>query len=131
MKTIKVLMLVVISSCAGLSEEKKEEGGLVKVEQAEKHLADGIQVLDVRTLEEWNEGYIKGAKRATVTEDGFVEKAKEAVDPTKPVLVYCRSGGRSAKAVAELQKAGFSQIYELKGGVLAWEEAKKPLVVPE
>lgn len=115
----------------GFSEEAPVKGGLVKIEQAEKKLAEGIQLLDVRTLEEWNEGYIKGAKRATVTEEGFLEQAKKVIDPTKPVLVYCRSGKRSAQAVSQLREAGFSEVHDIAGGILAWEAAGKPLVVDE
>jgi phage shock protein E len=113
----------------GFSEIAPAKGGLVKIEQAEKQIAEGVQLLDVRTLEEWNEGYIKGAKRATVTEEGFLERAKAQVDPTKPLLVYCRSGKRSAQAVAQLREAGFSEVHDIAGGILAWEAAGKPLVV--
>jgi len=106
-------------------EAAKEK--LVTVEQAEQKLADGMPLLDARTREEWDEGRLKGAVLVPVTEDGFVEKAKAALDPAKPVLVYCRSGGRSVKAVKELRDAGFTRVYELKGGILAWEAAGKPV----
>jgi rhodanese-related sulfurtransferase len=61
-------------------------------------------------------------------EAGLVDRAKVAADPKKPVLVYCRSGGRSAKAAQELRAAGFSQVLELEGGVIAWQKSGKPLV---
>lgn len=99
----------------------------VKIEQAEKRLADSVQLLDVRTKEEWNEGHLKGATLATVTEDGFLDKAKAALDPKKPVLVYCKSGGRSAKAAKQLREAGFT-VYDLAGGITAWQKAGKPVV---
>jgi phage shock protein E len=129
MKTTFILLASFMMMGAGFSETAPAKGGLVKIEQAEKQIAEGIQLLDVRTLEEWNEGYIKGAKRATVTEEGFLERAKAQLDPTKPLLVYCRSGKRSAQAVAQLREAGFSEVHDIAGGILAWEAAGKPLVV--
>lgn len=98
----------------------------VKIEQAEKQLADGAQLLDVRTKEEWDEGHLKGAKLVTVTEDGFLEKAKAALDPKKAVVVYCRSGRRSAMAAQQLRAAGFT-VYDLDGGITAWQAAGKPV----
>ena len=99
----------------------------VKVEQAEKHLASGAQLLDVRTKEEWDEGHLKGATLVTVTEEGFLAKAKAALDPKKAVVVYCRSGGRSATATEQLRTAGFT-VYDLDGGITAWKAAGKPVV---
>lgn len=99
----------------------------VTIEQAEKNISDGAQLLDVRTKEEWNEGYLKGAILVTVTEEGFIEKAKAKLDPEKPVVVYCRSGGRSAKATEQLRAAGFT-VHDMKGGITAWKAAGKPVV---
>ena len=99
----------------------------VKIEQAEKHLADGAQLLDVRTKEEWDEGHLKGATLVTVTEDGFLDKAKAALDPKKAVVVYCKSGGRSAMAAQQLRAAGFT-VYDLDGGITAWKAGGKPVV---
>jgi rhodanese-related sulfurtransferase len=61
------------------------------------------------------------------TAEGFVEKAKAALDPKKPVLVYCRSGGRSAKAVKALREAGFTTVHDMDGGIIAWQKAGKPV----
>lgn len=98
----------------------------VKIEQAEKKIAGGAQLLDVRTKEEWDEGHLKGAKLVTVTEEGFLEKAKAVLDQKKPVLVYCRSGKRSAMAVEQLRAAGFT-VDDIEGGITAWKAAGKPV----
>lgn len=87
-------------------------------------------VLDVRTPEEFAEGHLPGAVLVTVGEKDFADKVKKVVAVDQPVLVYCKSGKRSAAAVAALKAAGFSQIHELKGGVTAWSEAKEELVKP-
>ncbi len=99
----------------------------VKVEQAEKQIASGVQLVDVRTKEEWDEGHIKGAALASVKGEGFIEKAKSILDPKKEVLVYCRSGNRSAVAAKQLREAGFT-VTELEGGMNAWSSAGKPVV---
>ncbi len=98
----------------------------VKIEQAEKKLAEGAQLLDVRTKEEWDEGHLKGAKLVTVTEEGFLEKAKAVLDAKKPVVVYCRSGKRSAMATEQLRAAGFT-VDDIEGGITAWKAAGKPV----
>lgn len=110
--------------------EEKATPAPVKTEQAAKDIAAGVQILDVRTPEEWSEGYIKGAKLVTYPAEDFTEKATKALDPEKPVLVYCRSGGRSAKAAKLLLDAGFKDVRDLAGGITAWEEAGKPVVKP-
>jgi len=99
----------------------------IRIEQVEKQLADGAQLLDVRTKEEWDEGHLKGAKLVTVTEDGFLEKAKATLDPKKNVVVYCRTGRRSAVAVKQLREAGFT-VHDLDGGITAWQAAGKAVV---
>ncbi|WP_035609381.1 rhodanese-like domain-containing protein [Haloferula sp. BvORR071] len=110
------------------TKEAPSKDGPVKVEEAAKEIDSGIQLLDVRTAEEWETGFLKGATRVSFGEPDLVGRAKAAVDPAKPVLVYCRSGARSAKAAQELRSAGFAHVLELDGGVIAWEKAGKPLV---
>lgn len=123
------LLASVLASTSVLAAEKPN--GPVKTEQAAKDISSGIQILDVRTEEEWNEGHIQGAKRVQFPAEDFVEKATKALDPEKPVLVYCRSGGRSAKAAKQLRDAGFKDVRDLAGGVVAWEKDGQPLVKPD
>jgi rhodanese-related sulfurtransferase len=123
MKLAAILAFAVFCSPLHAAQETEP----IKVEQAEKQIADGEQVLDVRTESEWNEGHLKGAKLVTLAKDGFVEKAKAVLDPKKPVLVYCKSGGRSARAAKQLREAGFT-VHDLDGGITAWQKAGKPVV---
>lgn len=101
---------------------------VVTIEKGEKLIADKVQLLDVRTEEEWNEGHLEGAVRADVTEKDFETAVKKVTDPTKPVLVYCRSGGRSARAAKRLEALGYKVVYDLDGGITAWKKAKKEVV---
>jgi rhodanese-related sulfurtransferase len=101
---------------------------VVKIEEAEKLIAEKVQLLDVRTEEEWNEGHLEGAVRVDFTAKGFAEKVVKAVDPKKPVLIYCRSGGRSGRASKAMAKLGFVEIKDLDGGITAWQKAGKKVV---
>ncbi len=87
-----------------------------------------IQLLDVRTEEEWNEGRLDGAVRIQIGSDDFAEQVKARFDESKPLLVYCRSGARSARAAKQLEALGFKTVYDLKGGILAWEKDGKKVV---
>jgi rhodanese-related sulfurtransferase len=123
------MKLSAILACIALATplHAEEPPTPLKVEQAEKQLAGGVQLLDVRTPKEWNEGHLQGAKLVTLAKEGFVEKVKAALDPKKPVLVYCRSGRRSAMAAKQLREAGFT-VHDLDGGITAWQKAGKPVV---
>ncbi|RYD21417.1 MAG: rhodanese-like domain-containing protein [Verrucomicrobiaceae bacterium] len=126
---LHTLLLVSIITVSPAFAEEKPAPAPVKTEQATKDIAAGIQIVDARTPDEWSEGYIKGAKLVTYPDD-FAAKAAKAVDPEKPVLVYCRSGGRSAKAAQLLRDAGFKDVRDLAGGIIAWEKDGKPVVKP-
>ena len=83
-------------------------------------------VLDVRTPEEFAEGHIEGAVNVDFKAEDFAGQAAK-LDKSKPYLVHCRSGKRSTASLEVFKELGFSQIYHLDGGYLAWEEhAKNP-----
>lgn len=83
-----------------------------------------IQLLDVRTPRECAGGTIEKAKEINVTADGFAEKAIAALDKSKPVYVYCRSGGRSRIASKILAENGY-KVYNVDGGYMAWLDLKE------
>ena len=126
----KLLSLLLAGLVAGISNAAGEvsQEKPIPVEQAAKEIEAGAQLLDVRTLEEWNEGHLKGAKRVTLSESGFADQVKAVFDPAKPIVVYCRSGKRGAKATKLLQDAGFTTVHDMAGGITAWQKAGKPVV---
>ena len=85
-----------------------------------------IQLIDVRTPEEFKGNHLKGAQNICVTSDDFKEKVK-MLDKNKPVYVYCNRGGQSAQAAIALKELGFTKIYDMDGGILLWEENKLEL----
>ncbi len=87
---------------------------------------ENVQLIDVRTQEEWEEGYLKNARRFQINNPNW-DTQIATLDTSKPVYVYCAKGGRSARSAKKLKKAGFTEIYDLQGGITAWKEAGKPM----
>ncbi|MGK4569175.1 thioredoxin domain-containing protein [Flavobacterium sp. 3HN19-14] len=80
------------------------------------------QLIDVRSPEEFNSGHIDNAANINWNGDDFEGKIK-ALDKSKPVFVYCMSGGRSHAAASKMEALGFTNITELQGGILKWNAA--------
>ena len=82
----------------------------------------GVLVLDVRTRGEFNEGHIANAINIDVESDTFLNEIAQ-LDKTKTYAVYCRSGRRSADAVAKMSNEQFTSLFNLNGGILDWQSA--------
>lgn len=77
------------------------------------------QLIDVRTPEEFNSKHLENAINIDYNGATFdTEIAK--LDKTKPTFVYCLSGGRSSSAVAKMQELGFTELYNMEGGMMKW-----------
>jgi rhodanese-related sulfurtransferase len=87
----------------------------------------GIITLDVRTPGEFNGGHIEGAQLIDFQSGNF-ESEIATLDKSKTYAVYCRSGSRSGQAVKIMSDAGFTNVYNLNGGVIDWANAGLPLV---
>lgn len=105
------------------SQEKKETSFVnVNVEEFQKLISTkGAQLIDVRTLGEYNSGHLKNALLIDYMSSDFKSKAFKGIDKSKPVLLYCASGGRSAKSAKMYKEAGFKKVYNLVGGFRAWK----------
>lgn len=84
-------------------------------------MSEDMQLVDVRTPEEFEAGHIETAINYNVNGADF-DKEVAGLDKSKPVLLYCKMGGRSARAAKKLQEMGFSTIYDLEGGYTAWSK---------
>lgn len=87
-------------------------------------MAGDVQLIDVRTREEYAAGHIKGSKNIDYKANDFLMKF-DKLDREKPVYIYCRSGNRSSNAARELSQLGFQKIINLDGGYISWEELVK------
>ena len=134
MKTMKtgVLMLiaVVMVSCSN-GQNSTANGTIAENVNIETFMQkmNGAQLLDVRTPDEWNKGIIENAQMINIYSDDFQQQI-EKLDKEKPVAVYCKSGGRSGKAMGMMKKMGFKEVYNLKGGMDGWKRSAKPTVKP-
>lgn len=112
------LSATLLLSCQGQNDavktiEPKEFAELITKET-------NPQILDVRTAEEFNSGHVDNALLLDWYEsDAFVKKAA-TLDKTKPIYVYCMAGGRSKKAANKLHELGFKEVYDMKGGMVKW-----------
>lgn len=86
-----------------------------------------LQILDVRTPEEVAAGVIANAKTINWFDADFATRAEASLDKSKPVLVYCKVGGRSSQAAEVLVQKGFTKVYNLKGGMMKWEGDGHPV----
>lgn len=81
----------------------------------------GKQFVDVRTKAEFKENHIRDFDNMPLQN---LANNLNKLDKTKPVYVICRSGGRSSSACGLLSKSGFENVYNVKGGMMAWESQK-------
>ena len=124
MRKIFTCLLAAIGLTSACGQQNFEDA---KVKGFSELIEDpNVVLLDVRTVDEFNEGHIEGAINIDQAQDDFIEKAKAALPAEKKIAVYCRSGRRSADAAGRLAAEGF-QCVNLKGGIIAWKEAGLPV----
>jgi rhodanese-related sulfurtransferase len=115
---------------AGCSEilAKKEpvQLSVEKVSEILKNQKDSYIILDVRAKEEFDLGHLDSAMLIPVDE---LEARFGELSKDKPIIVYCRSGKRSATAAAILVSKGFSPVYDMTGGINAWTGKGYPVIV--
>jgi rhodanese-related sulfurtransferase len=82
--------------------------------------------LDVRTAAEFESGHLHGAKNLDSLSAGF-KASLAALDKSRPYLLYCARGNRSAKVFDLMKELGFSRVTHLDGGIRAWTSAGGPV----
>ncbi len=122
MRKLLLILLVLFLTACGQEKEKKPEIVYMNITAQEaKEIMDtqtGYVILDTRTQEEYEEGYIPGA--ILIPYDEVLEKAERVLtDKDQLILVYCRSGRRSKLAAADLVDLGYTNIKEF-GGIIDW-----------
>jgi len=117
-----ILLVAIISGClSSTTPQEKTKYVDVSVQQGKEMIDRGeVFILDVRTREEYNESHINGSTLIPVQE--LAIRFKE-LPRDKKILVYCRTGSRSATASEILVKNGFTLIYNMQGGITGWKNA--------
>ena len=117
-----LLIVLLLTGCMYLRPKQNGMSNLSQTEWA-KALTKQPEavILDVRTEEEFESGYIPNAKNIDLRMGpGFIDEIN-TLEKNKSYYVYCRSGARSAQAVQLMRDLGFNETYNLLGGILDWE----------
>lgn len=109
-------ILLIFSSCDN-SVDKFE---ILDYMDFKNQIVNNVQLIDVRTSEEFNAGHIEGAINIDFKNEEVFYQSFLRLDKKNPVYVYCRSGNRSKKSADKLLEMGFSKVYDLKGGYIDW-----------
>jgi adenylyltransferase/sulfurtransferase len=127
--TRELTKLIDYEQFCGIRGQPDETQGIPTITPAEldrrRRRGDDLDLVDVREPHEWQIGRIDGARLAPLS--AFAD-ALRTLDSARDVVVYCKSGGRSARAVRALQTAGFRRVWNLEGGILRWSEEIDPTV---
>ena len=123
---MRILLFIGVLLMASCSEsqvnEVVEKAGhqVVNAEKFKEMLSEeNIQLVDVRTPAEYNSGTIEDALNIDALSSDFETKIAE-LDKSKKTLIFCKSGGRSGRAGAMMEKMGFETVVDLSGGYSSW-----------
>ena len=126
---LALAMILFMMFSGGLGSRIRGVKELSPLEAVQLLNHDDAVLLDVREDSEYKDGHIIDARHIPLGKLGErmdeLEKFRE-----KSIIVSCRSGHRSSSACARLRKNGFETVYNLKGGVMAWQSAGLPLQKP-
>ncbi len=116
-----VLLLVIAIMTISCQSQNNSKIKVIPVTEFKTEIAKGeVQLIDVRTPEEFLEGAIPNALNININDDSF-EAEIQKLNKTKPVYIYCRSGARSQKAAKKMIELGFIEVIDLEGGFLSWK----------
>lgn len=128
-----VISLVIMTMCATQMSGCNSNDNVISVSAPEfdkVFKADSVQLLDVRTPQEYAEGHIDGALNINVQSDDFRQMAEKELSKESTILVYCRSGRRSMDAAEILTELGY-KVVNLRGGIIEWKEDGLPVTTGE
>lgn len=126
-KLVFLFAILIFGMTAHAQSVEKDSIRVISIAAFEKMTTRKKNMLiDVRTPEEVSEGHLHGALNLNFLAESFAEEI-ETLNKNKTYLLYCRSGARTRKAANQMQKAGFKKVYMLEGGIIAWNEAGKPI----
>jgi rhodanese-related sulfurtransferase len=111
------------ATCPDMGSLPKMDGDYTPAEVAKLIERDDVQLIDVRETYEVEAGRIAGSRHVSLSE--LTGRADE-IDRDRPVVFYCRVGGRSAMATQAFQGAGY-EAHNMTGGIVAWDAAELPI----
>ena len=128
-KFVSLLVIaILLSSCVNKKADSNEVKLVTATEMKSILELDDVQLVDVRSPEEYDDMHIDGAQNIDFRSPTFNADVKK-LDKSKPVVLYCKGGGRSAKCAKILKDAGFEKIYDLEGGLSKWQYSEELKVI--
>ena len=119
------LAALLLNSC-NIGQTQNTQTNLSATEFADKiKELPNATIIDVRTPDEFSKGHLVNANNYDWNGDEF-EKQIAPLDKSKPIFVYCLSGGRSSSAASKMRSDGFKTVFELDGGIMKWRGANLP-----
>jgi rhodanese-related sulfurtransferase len=94
----------------------------------EQVMGKEVQLIDIRTPQEFVKGHIDDAININFYAPSFVAQMEKSLDKSRPIYIYCRSGNRTGQASRILSRKGFVKVYDLQGGIGTWARAGLPFV---
>lgn len=121
-KFFQLIFIILLMGCSFAWADSDELEIISPKEASAMYDGQKAVIVDVREDSEWNEQHIPGAIHIPLAQlNGRLSELNQYKD--SPVITQCRSGGRSAQAFAVLKSAGFSKVYNMGGGILAWDKS--------
>ena len=115
------LLLITLSCQQAFNQEQKEVVTIIDIATFKETVIDKeVQLIDIRTPEEYANGYIDDAVNIPIADKTQFITDFSKLDKEKPVYIYCYSGVRSHRAGKLLKELGFTAIYDFKGGWKVW-----------
>ena len=131
MKKLFLMMMLMTAVWMGWAQDANDDTFVtIEVDGFQHTLensGDDCILVDVRTPAEYQEAHLKGAINIDVKDSTFKENALKQLPKEKTIMVYCRTGHRSAMAARMLTAEGY-MVFNLEGGITAWKEAGKETV---
>ena len=117
-KTLTLILFIALLSGSCGKGSKDTSSLVTPKELAQKQ--DDIVLIDVRTPREFDQGHLENSVNINIAGKSFREEVGK-LDRSEPIYVYCKVGGRSAKAASILREMGFEEVYDLEGGIQNWK----------
>ncbi|MFD1614388.1 rhodanese-like domain-containing protein [Gelatiniphilus marinus] len=124
MKRLSILIAIFIAATTfyNCNKSLKSNTHIISPKETQTLLQNhNVQLIDIRTPKEFKTGHIENAQNIDFLSLDFSEEIKK-LNKKQPVIIYCRSGRRSALSTTKFLDAGFTEIYDLQGGIIKWKK---------
>lgn len=127
MKKQLLMVVAALVMAAGAMAQKVENISPATLDSMAQHVKKA-QIIDVRTPKEYAEGHIANAVNYNISDTANFDLQTSKLKKKAPLLIYCRSGKRSLIAAKRLAAKGYTNVYNMEGGILRWKREERSLV---